>query len=68
VGADAEDAVLLQLTRDNNSLSGSIAITELPASATQTLQFNRAFTGTVDGEAVTLTFDQGLGLTTSRGR
>lgn len=66
VGADATSAFMIEVTRQRNTLSGTLDETGLdtPDSTTVT-PVHAAFTGTIDGSAITLDFPQGFGFTTS---
>jgi hypothetical protein len=59
-------AQFLQVTRNGNNLSGDLQSASISASDPTTVTtFNASFTGTTDGNAVTLTFPQGLGFASS---
>ena len=66
VAGSESDAVLLQLTENGKLVSGTIDATELQSpSATRAQPEHAAFTGTLDGTALTLTFAEGFGFATS---
>jgi hypothetical protein len=66
VGSDQTDALMIQMTRTGTSLSGTLDDTSLDSpDSTAAKAVHAAFTGAVDHEAVTLTFPQGLGFSTS---
>jgi hypothetical protein len=66
VGSGATEAVMIQLTRSGNALSGTLDDTNLDRAGGVTPKtVHAAFTGTVDRTAITLTFPQGLGFSTS---
>jgi hypothetical protein len=60
VGGTAEDVYMIQVTRQGTSLSGTYDATWL-ATPTQPNSVHAAFSGVIDGTAITLTFPQGLG-------
>ncbi|MFE9959199.1 hypothetical protein [Micromonospora sp. NPDC005299] len=63
MGADETSAVLVQITREANALSGTLdEISMAHPGATTTTPSHAAFTGTLDGNALTLSFPQGFGL------
>lgn len=66
VGEDATSVVMIQVTRQGNSLTGTFDEAGLAtAGAVTVTPVHTAFTGTVDGTALTLTFPGGLDSTIS---
>ena len=66
VGGDATSAVMVQVTRRDNSLTGTFDEAGLDIAESATVKpVHAAFTGTVDGTALTLTFPGGLGFDTT---
>src|SRR5690242_10522014 len=62
----ANSAQFLQVTRNGNNLSGDLQSASISTSDPTTVTtFNASFTGTTDGNSVTLTFPQGLGFASS---
>ncbi|MGW9028396.1 hypothetical protein ACWGQ5_30455 [Streptomyces sp. NPDC055722] len=62
VGTENDGVAMVELTRTGSSLSGSLDITGIPSSnPTTTKSQHAAFTGTVDGTAVTLRIDGAFG-------
>lgn len=62
VGTADDGVAMVELTRSGSSLSGSLDITAIPSSdRTTTKAEHAAFTGTVDGSAVTIRIDGALG-------
>lgn len=60
------DAVLLHLTESGKSVSGTFDVTTLQTpSATNVQPEHAAFTGALDGSALTITFAEGFGFATS---
>ena len=56
----------LQVTRNGNNLSGDLEDASISASdPTKVSTVNASFTGTTDGNSITLTFQEGLGFATS---
>jgi hypothetical protein len=66
VGTDDTSAFMIQITRQGNALSGTLDETSLdnPSSTTVT-PLHAAFTGMIDGSAITLNFSAGLGFVNS---
>ncbi|MGI8667633.1 MAG: hypothetical protein ACR2N4_16675 [Jatrophihabitans sp.] len=63
---DSSTALFLSWTRSASTVSGSLSATQLPdPAANQASTTNAAFTGTVSGSSVTLTFPQGFGTVSS---
>jgi hypothetical protein len=66
VGGDATSAVMVQLTRQDNSLTGTFDEAGLDGvESARVKPVHVAFTGTVDGTALTLTLSGGLGFATT---
>jgi hypothetical protein len=66
VGADDASAFMIQVARQGNTLSGTLDETGLDSpGSTAVSPVHAAFTGTIDGSAITLNFPQGFGFTTS---
>jgi hypothetical protein len=66
VGANDTSALMIQLTQQGNTLSGTLDETSLDnRGSTAVTPVHAAFTGTIDGSAITLNFPQGFGFTTS---
>jgi hypothetical protein len=64
--SSANSAQFLQVTRNGSNLSGNLQNASISSSDPTTVTtFSAAFTGTTDGSAITLTFPQGLGFTSS---
>ncbi|WP_344412039.1 hypothetical protein [Streptomyces glomeratus] len=62
VGTADDGVAMVELTRTGSSLSGSFDVTAIPSSdRTTTKAEHAAFTGTVDGSAVTIRIDGALG-------
>lgn len=64
VGTSASDVMLVQLTRNGNTLSGVVDDASLPTGQQDPTKVNRqhvGFTGTVDGTSITLKLELGLG-------
>ena len=63
---DADSVQFLQVTRNGSGLTGNLQSTGIaPTDSTTVMTFNAAFTGTVDGSQLTLTFPAGLGFATA---
>jgi len=64
IGQATNAEIFIQWTRAGNSLSGSLqeAVRKEPGSS-EVESSSRAFTGTVDGDGLTLTLNEGLGTT-----
>ncbi len=60
VGSDSADAYMIQVTRQGAALSGTYDATWL-ATSTQATSVHAAFSGVIDGNAITLSFPEGLG-------
>lgn len=66
VGEDATSVFMIQVTRQGNSLTGTFDEAGLDTAGSVTVTpVHAAFTGTVDGTALTLTFPGGLGFDTT---
>lgn len=66
VAADPAAAVMIQVTRQDDALSGTLDETRLKSSdAMMVTPMHAAFTGTIDGTALTLSFPAGLGFVTN---
>src|SRR5581483_4658990 len=57
---------MIQITKNGNAVTGTLDDTSLQSpGSTQVAPLHAAFTGTVDGSAITLSFPEGLGFTTN---
>jgi hypothetical protein len=57
---------MIQVTRQGNALSGTLDETGLDnPDSTEVTPVHAAFTGVIDGTAITLNFPQGFGFSTS---
>jgi len=66
VGSDGSAAVMIQVVRTGNTLSGTLDEAGLDdPGAVSVKPVHAAFTGSVDREAITLTFPEGLGFSSS---
>jgi hypothetical protein len=66
VAGGQSDAVLLHITESGKTVSGTFDATTLQTSSATSVQpEHAAFTGTLDGSALTITFAEGFGFATS---
>jgi len=64
VGTDSNVAVMLQWTRNGNTVTGSLIASDLVSGGSTSLQsVDQAFTGVINGEGATLTFPGWFGAT-----